>query len=145
MCLYHGDKLFGEIMFNRLYKIISLFILSIALFSCSTMNEIELLDLQTMSYERAVRWGEFARAKSFHKDSPLLSDFERRRLKNYRVTDYSVLNTRTPDDKNSYIIVEIKYYKNDKPVIKAISVKQHWQREEDSEVWYLSSSFPIFK
>ena len=132
-------------MFNRLFKLVSLIIVSTGLFACSTTDEIELLDLQTMSYERAVRWGEFARAKSFHKDAPLLSDLERRRLKNYRVTNYSILNTRTPDPHNSYLITEIKYYKNDRPVVKSITVKQHWKREKESEVWYLNSSFPKFK
>ena len=132
-------------MFNRLFKLVSLFIVSIMLFACTTTDEIELLDLQTMAYERSVRWGEFARAKSFHKDAPLLADLERRRLKNYRVTDYSVLQTRTPDLNNSYLIVEIKYYKNDRPVIKSIVVKQHWKRDEESEVWYLNSPYPKFK
>ena len=132
-------------MFNRLPKLVSLFIMSMVLFACSTTNEMELLDLQTMSYERSVRWGEFARAKSFHKDAPLLTDLERRRLKNYRVTDYSILNTRTPDPNNSYLIVEIKYYKNDRPVIKSMVVKQHWKREKESEVWYLNSPYPKFK
>ena len=132
-------------MFNRLLKLVSLFMASMVLFACTTTDEIELLDLQTMSYERSIRWGEFARAKSFHKDAPLLTDLERRRLKNYRVTDYSVLNTRTPDQNNSYLIVEIKYYKNDRPVIKSITVKQHWKREKESEVWYLNSPYPNFK
>ena len=132
-------------MFNRLFKLVSLFVASIVLFACTMTNEIELLDLQTMSYERAVRWGEFARAKSFHKDAPLLTDLERRRLKNYRVTDYSVLQNRTPNLNNSYLIVEIKYYKNDRPVIKSVVVKQHWKREKESEIWYLNSPYPKFK
>ena len=132
-------------MFNRLFRLASLFIASIVLFSCTTTNEIELLELQTMSYERSIRWGEFARAKSFHKDEPLLTDLERRRLKNYRVTDYTILQTRTPDPNNSYLIVEIKYYKNDRPVIKSFTVKQHWERKADGEVWYISSPFPKFK
>ena len=132
-------------MLSRLFKFLSLLILTNLLFACSNMDEIELLDLQTMSYERAVRWGEFARAKSFHKSAPILTDLERRRLKLYRVTDYSILNTRTPDPFNSYLIVEIKYYKSDNPNIKAITVKQHWKRKEDSEVWTLESSFPKFK
>ena len=132
-------------MFNRLFKLVSLFIASMLLIACATTDEMELLELQTMSYERSIRWGEFARAKSFHKDEPLLADLERRRLKNYRVTDYSILQTRTPDSNNSYLIVEIKYYKNDRPVIKSIVVKQHWKRETESDVWYLNSPYPKFK
>ena len=132
-------------MFNRLFKLISLLIISGLLFSCASTDEMEMLDIQTMSYERSIRWGEFARAKSFHKSAPILTDFERRRLKNYRVTDYSILQTRTPDPHNSYLVVEIKYYKNDRPVIKAFTVEQHWKRDVDSEVWYLDSDFPKFK
>jgi len=115
------------------------------LFACTTTDEMKLLDLQTMSYERSIRWGEFARAKSFHKDAPMLTDLERRRLKNYRVTDYTILQTRTPDPNNSYLIVEIKYYKNDRPVIKSFTVKQHWERKKDGEVWYINTPFPKFK
>ena len=132
-------------MFNRFSKLISLSIVSILLFSCATSDEMELLDLQTMSYERSVRWGEFSRAKSFHKSAPILTDLERRRLKNYRVTDYSILQTRTPDANNSHLLIEIKYYKNDRPVVKSLVVKQHWKREKDSEVWYIDSAFPKFK
>ena len=132
-------------MLSRLFKLLSLLILTNLLFACSNMDEIELLDLQTMSYERAVRWGEFARAKAFHKDAPFLTDIERRRLKLYRVTDYSILQSRSPDPFNSYLIVEIKYYKSDNPNIKAITVKQHWKRKEDSDVWTLESPFPKFK
>ncbi len=117
-----------------------------SLFSCAvTPDEIELLDKSTRSYERAIRWGEFSRAKSFHKSSPGMSDIERRRLKFYRVTNYSILQNDTPNTFNSYLLVEIKYYKNDRPVIKSLTVKQHWKRDKDSELWYLNSPFPKFR
>lgn len=133
-------------MVKRLFKLVVVFILSIPLFSCSlTSDAMVSLDISSISYEKAIRWGEFSKAKSFHKNSSKLRDIERRRLKFYRVTDYATLQTSTPDEFNSLALVEIKYYKNDRPVIKSITVKQHWKRDKDSEVWYLDSSFPKFR
>ena len=133
-------------MVKRLVKLILIFTISTSLFSCAiSPDEMELLDTSVRSYERAIRWGEFGRAKSFHKSDPALSDIERRRLKLYRVTDYATLQNDTPDRHNSYLFVEIKYYKNDHPVIKSITVKQHWKRDKEGKIWYLDSAFPKFK
>lgn len=133
-------------MVKSLFKFVLVFTIFISLFSCSlTPDPMVLLDRTVNSYERAIRWGGFARAKSFHKNAPALSDLERRRLKFYRVTGYATLQNDTPDQHNSYLVVEIKYYKNDRPVIKTITVKQHWKREKESQLWYLDSSFPKFR
>jgi hypothetical protein len=131
---------------KSLFKLVLVLMMVSSLFSCAiSPDEMELLDRSTRSYERAIRWGEFSRAKSFHKNSPMLSDLERRRLKFYRVTDYSILQNDTPDRHNSYLLVEIKYYKNDRPVIKSFTVKQHWKRDKESKLWYLNSPFPKFR
>ncbi len=133
-------------MVKRLFKLVLVFAIFNSLFSCAiSQDEMELLDRSTMLYEKSIRWGEFVKAKSFHKNNPVLSDLERRRLKFYRVTAYSILQNDTPDLHNSNVLVEIKYYKNDRQVIKSLTVKQHWKRDKDSEVWYLDSSFPKFR
>ena len=133
-------------MVKRLFKLVMVFTLFIQLISCSlTPDSMVSLDITTISYEKAIRWGDFARAKAFHKNNPELADLERRRLKYYRITDYAVLQSSTPDEFNSFSLIEIKYYKNDRPVIKSFTVKQHWKREKDSETWYLDSSFPKFR
>ena len=133
-------KLLSRLKFTLLLSVLSL------LASCAVSPDpMEMLDSSIRSYERAIRWGGFQRAKSFHKHSPVLSDFERRRMKFYRVIGYNVLQHTTPDKFNSHMVVEIKYYKNDMPVVKAIVAKQHWKREKDSKIWYLASDFPRFK
>jgi hypothetical protein len=133
-------------MAKSLFKFILIFTIFVSLFSCSVSPDpAVLLDKSVTSYERAIRWGEFVRAKSFHKNAPELSDLERRRLKFYRVTGYATLQTNTPDPHNAYLTVEIKYYKNDQLVIKSVSVKQHWKREKKSSLWYLDTSFPKFR
>ena len=53
--------------------------------------------------------------------------------------------SRLPNLKNAYMLVEIKYYKNDRPVIKTITVRQHWKWEEKSEIWYIDTPFPKFR
>jgi len=131
---------------KSLFKLAFVFTIFSSLFSCSlSPDAMVVLDNSINSYERAIRWGEFSRAKSFHKSAPMLSDLERRRLKFYRVTDYQTLQNDTPNEHNAFMYVEIKYYKNDRPVIKSMTVKQHWKRLEKSEVWYLDSPFPDFK
>jgi hypothetical protein len=133
-------------MVKLLAKFFLLLTVLSSLVSCAmSPDPMEMLDSSTRSYERAIRWGGFQQAKSFHKNSPVLSDIERRRMKFYRVTGYNVLQHNTPDKFNSHLLVEIKYYKNDMPVVKTIVTKQHWKRDKESEVWYLESDFPKFK
>jgi len=133
-------------MVKRLFKLVVVFAILSSLFSCAgTQDEMQLLDSSVRSYERAIRWGEFTRAKSFHKSAPTLTDLERRRLKLYRVTGYTTLQTSTPDRYNSHLLVEIKYIKNDRQVIKAFTIKQHWKRDKEGKVWYLNSPFPKFR
>jgi len=132
-------------MIKTLFKLLFIVSISSSLFSCATQDEMQMLDSSLRSYERAVRWGDFTRAKSFHKNSPSLEDLERRRLKFYRVTGYNVLNQETADLYNAYVQVEIKYYRNERPVIKTIVTNQHWKRDEGSKIWYLNSAFPKFR
>ena len=133
-------------MVKLLSSLIFLVTVSATLSSCAVSPDpMQVLDSSIRSYERAIRWGGFQRAKSFHKHSPVLSDIERRRMKFYRVTGYNVLQHNTPDKFNSHLVVEIKYYKNDMLVIKSIVAKQHWKRDKEGKVWYLVSSFPKFK
>lgn len=133
-------------MLRSLFKHFLVLTLFISLFSCAIKPDpMRLLDSSTSSYEKAIRWAEFDRAKSFHKKAPNLSDLERRRLKFYRVTGYATLQKDTPDKYNSYLTVQIKYYKSDQPVIKTITVRQHWKREKNGKLWYLGSPFPKFR
>lgn len=132
-------------MVSRFLKLILMVGIFASLYSCATTDEMDRLDSSVRSYERAIRWGEFGQAKSFHKNEPELSDLERRRLQLYRISGYKVISNDTPNTKNSYIRVEIKYYRNDRPVIKAITVKQHWKRDEGSQLWYLATPFPEFR
>lgn len=133
-------------MVKPLFKLILLFTVLSSMISCSlSPDAMQTLDSSVRSYERAIRWGGFSRAKSFHKNSPTLSDLDRRRLKFYRVTGYNVLQHNTPDPHNSFLVVEVKYYKNEMPVIKTMTVKQHWKREKESTIWYLDTPFPKFR
>ena len=133
-------------MVRRLFKLVLVSTILSSLFSCSVSPDaMQVLDSSTRSYERAVRWGEFTKAKSFHKNGSTLSDLERRRLKFYRVTGYSVLQNSTPDEHNSYLLVEIKYIKKSQQVIKIMTVKQHWKRDKEGKAWYLDSPFPKFR
>lgn len=131
---------------KSLFKVVLVLSMMGTLFSCATSpDEMVLLDRSIMSYERAIRWGDFTRAKSFHKSSPTFSDIERRRLKFYRVTDYDILRNDIADRHNAHLFVEVKYHKLDQAVIRTIAFKQNWKRDKDSKTWYIDSSFPKFR
>ena len=125
--------------------VLALSILSLLASCAMSPDPMQTLDSSIRSYERALRWGDFNRAKTFHKNGSTMSDVERRRMKFYRVTGYTVLQHNTPDKHNSHLLVEIKYYKNDMPVIKSITAKQHWKREKESKIWYLDTPYPRFR
>lgn len=133
-------------MTKQLFKMLIVSMLFMSLSSCSTTpDELEMLDQSVRSYERAIRWGDFIVAKSFHKNEPALHSIERRRLALYRVSGYTVLQNDTPDLNNAHLLVEIKYYKNDRPVIKTLTVTQDWKRDEKTKIWYIDSKFPEFR
>ena len=131
---------------RRLIQFLSFFIITtsaISLTSCAVApDEMEMLDRATRAYERAFRWGDFARAKTYHMGETALSDLERRRLQLYKITGYDLLQVDTPDRFNSYVVVEVKYYKESNASVKTIVVKQHWKRDKDSQHWYLTTKFP---
>ncbi len=120
-----------------------IFILPLLLQSCAASKDaMEILDSSIRAYERSFRWGEYSTAKSFHKNDALLSDLERRRLQLYRITAYKVLQHTTPDPYNAFLVIEIRYYKSDRPVVKTMTFRQHWRRLKGSKVWFIDSEFP---
>ena len=130
-------------MLKNISTLILLLVVPFFLQSCaSSKDEMEMLDSAIRAYERSFRWGEYSTAKSFHKNDAMLSDLERRRLQLYRITAYKVLQHTTPDPYNSILLIEIKYYRNDRPVVKSMTFRQHWRRLKDSKIWYVDSEFP---
>lgn len=133
-------------MVRRIEYFMLVLVATLALAGCSsTPEEMESLDKAARSYERFIRWGEFDKAKQFHLKNPVLDDLERRRLQFYRVTAYNIVSYSTPNLKHAYMIAEIKYYKNDRPVIKTITVKQDWEYDEEKKIWSLTTPFPHFR
>lgn len=147
MILSKITKLNGdESMVRSLLKLILVFSLVSVLPSCSiTPDAMEMLDRSMRSYERTFRWGDFDGAKAFHKNESTLSELKRRRLKLYRVTGYDTLQSSILDRYNAISLVEIKYIKIDRQVIKSIRAKLHWKRDKETNAWYIDSRFPMLK
>ncbi len=125
------------------YLFLFLLVLAGSLTSCAvSQDEMQALDRAVRSYERAFRWGEYATARAFHKSDPQLSDLERRRLSQYRITAFNTLRFSVNDPHHAEAMVEIRYYRNDRPVIKQITHRFRWQRDKDSDIWYITSAFP---
>jgi hypothetical protein len=71
---------------------------------------------------------------------------DRDEMKLVQVTRYDVKETVVSKDKSAVSqIVEIEYYRNDRPVQKTAREQQEWRWDEKNRVWLLHSGFPQFQ
>ena len=70
------------------------------------------LDSVTRAYEKHIRWGKFEEARAFVKGpQEYLTNSERKRLQNIRVTGYDMLNSHVAEDHASAVLmVRIRYF-----------------------------------
>lgn len=115
--------------------------------SCSYIpDELESLDKTLKAYERAIRWRGYDFARSLQKNPEAISDAQRQRLKNIRVTSYKVINkTISADYSKTDLIVDIRYYFDNSVVERVITDRQRWLYDKDRNRWQLDTAFPNFK
>ena len=121
-------------------------LLCLVLSACASSSEQgRMFERSTFAYERAIRWGEFNKALAFHrgKDEPL-DESTRRELKQIRVTSYDTVYARRLGENEVEQIVEVKYYLENQVVERSLTLKQHWEYDENKQAWYLTSPFPSF-
>ena len=125
-------------------------VVTVALLSsgCAGISErAKSLDLITRSYEKHLRWGKFEEARAF-KAGPqqYLTNSERRRLQNIRVTGYDMLNSSVSADHTTAILmIRIRYVSDEDAIEKTFIDRQKWHYDEASERWFLESPIPSFR
>ena len=126
-----------------------LLVVSMHLTGCagSVSQRAKSLDTITRAYEKHLRWGKFEEARAFRKGpQEYLTDHERRRLQNIRVTGYDMLNSSLSEDQSTAILmVRIRYFHDEYAIEKTFIDQQKWQYDENSDRWFLISAIPAFR
>ncbi len=122
-------------------------ITALSILGCATNSDRQFSLSQTLlTYEKAIRWGEFEQLLNFRKaseesDLALLGGYD-----NIRVSGYKVKRRPPSSDKfQTNIDVEISYFKTHDNRINTIIDKQIWQYDEENNRWYITSPLPVFK
>ena len=132
-------------------RYIALFLVLVGVFvgsGCAGVSErAKSLDTITRAYEKHLRWSKYEEARAFKKGAQtFLTDNERRRLQNIRVTGYDILNTQVSKDQNTAVMmVRIRYFHDEYAIEKTFIDQQQWEYDEKSENWYLTSPIPSFR
>ena len=123
-------------------------IIALALTACSH-NLREELDTNSSKYNDLLTRNELASASLFAADT-IKEQFIARvaALKNIRIIDYKIINTKYTDEKHQASIdVEISYYNLYSYKVKSLRDLQKWVYSEENGVkgWRLMSVLPEFK
>ena len=110
-------------------------------------NRSKSLDQVTRAYEKHIRWGKFEEARAFKKGpQEFLTDSERRRLQNIRVTGYDMLNSHVSEDQSTAVLmIRMRYFHDEYAIEKTFIDQQKWRFDEASERWFLESPIPAFR
>ena len=110
-------------------------------------NKAKSLDTVTRAYEKHIRWGKFEEARAFKKGAQeYLTDAERKRLQNIRVTGYDMLNSSlSPDESLATLMVRIRFFNDEYAIEKTFMDRQTWKFDEASGHWFLESKIPDFR
>ena len=111
---------------------------------CAAQDEAHNLDLTLLAYERTIRWGQLYDSHKFQKDPQPVSQQERERLKQIKITGYDLI-TREHTPGKYVQVVDIKYYYEDQAVIRTITDTQEWEYVKDKRQWLLLTTLPTFK
>lgn len=125
------------------------FLFSVGLSSTSCTyapEELMSLDKTLSAYERAIRWRDFTFARELQSKPENVSDYQRQRLKNVRVTSYKVIKkVIAPDYSKTELVVDIRYYFDNSVVERVITHRQTWSHDKAKNRWQLETAFPNFK
>ncbi|NOX76988.1 MAG: hypothetical protein GXP17_10335 [Gammaproteobacteria bacterium] len=132
---------------RRFFVFAALLLSGLLLGGCSTTaDRMDRLDRTLNGYEKALRWGKFDAAYSFHKWGTDEQPSIPAHLKKIRMTRYEVTSRRF-DEKTMTArqSVAIRYYDTDTATERELQDRQRWKYFEDAKRWYLMSDPPVFK
>ena len=100
------------------------------------------------NYGVAIRWSEFTEALEFVdpvlRQRQPLTDLERERLKQIRVTGYEVKSKRAAPDGTIEQTVEIRLISKNTQIERIVTDLQHWRWDAASKQFWLTSGLPDF-
>jgi hypothetical protein len=101
------------------------------------------LELAVNSFEKAMRWSDFASAAS-HLDPrgplPDLAVYQRIKVVSYETRSLELLN----DTTEARIVSDIRYVQIDRMREKQLLSNQHWRYDEQESRWRLVNGLPAF-
>ncbi|MGM0679545.1 MAG: hypothetical protein ACQESY_06720 [Pseudomonadota bacterium] len=119
--------------------------LALLLGACNTTpSELEDLDKVLRAYEHSMRWSRLELAVQYYKEPPELSERQKKRLRDIKITGYKIL-TVNASTTEAVQVVELRYYNTNNHVVREITDNQVWEYNKEAERWALTSAFPEFR
>jgi hypothetical protein len=102
--------------------------------------------LQMLSFENAMRWGEYKVAAAYIKPGLLEAPVDFDAYEGVQITDYKVRNTVTSaDESQTTLELRISYLRKGEITIRTLDETQVWEYDEASKRWWLMNPLPEFK
>jgi hypothetical protein len=118
-------------------------VLAILIGGCATEKRKERLDETLRFYERSIKWGSYAAARTLI-EQPVAQE----RLDRYqaiKVISYEVLRQEVVGDfEQINQIVDIKFYHEQQGTIQTVRDTQVWIYDHDRATWLLQTGLPDF-
>jgi hypothetical protein len=101
--------------------------------------------LQLLSYENAVRWGEYKLAASYIKPGLLTEPIDFDSYDGIEIADWKVRNTINSEDGNQTTLeLRIHYMRKGEAQVRKIDRVQTWEYDKETKRWWLITPFPKF-
>jgi hypothetical protein len=101
--------------------------------------------LQTLSYENAIRWGEYKLAASYIKPGTLAAPIDFGHYDGIQITDYQVRNTLRDGESRITLELRISYLRKGEVAVRQVDQEQVWEYDEGSKRWWIIGGLPEFR
>jgi len=101
--------------------------------------------LQLLSYENAVRWGNYKLAASYIKPGLQMEPIDFDAYDGIQIADWKVRNTINSEDGNRTTLeLRIHYLRKGEASVRKIDREQTWEYDKETKRWWLITPFPKF-
>ncbi len=102
--------------------------------------------LQMLSFENAMRWGNYKLAASYIKPGLLDAPVDFDAFEGLQITDYKVRNTVTSaDESQTTLELRISYLRKGDASVRSLDHTQLWEYDEETKRWWLMTPLPEFR
>ena len=127
-------------------RLIAALFITLLLGACSTTADVmDNLNKSLRGYEKAIRWGKYDLAFTFHKfdgEAPSMQ----KDIENYRVTKYETFGEKlNQKDMIMKQTLKLSYYNTETQREKTLKLPQEWEFDPKSKRWFLISAPITFK